>query len=193
MSTGWDFTKGKKGQLADPLTSGSFGFRGDQPHWPSFVSHHHAVLQLTALLETPRFPNAEDRHAMPTITESWPTAILEKPVSDRGTLGGLTQFAVSSVQLRPQVVDSKYGEMAEWLKAHAWKLIPSARADAHRIPPTHFRSTTSCNNDLLQRVLVNDGVAPGFRGVCYTVLTQDQFSFTQRETDLSRVRVPLVG
>jgi len=38
-----------------------------------------------------------------------------------------------------QVYDSKDGEMAEWLKAHAWKLIPFARADAHRIPPTHFR------------------------------------------------------
>src|SRR4051812_28545735 len=42
------------------------------------------------------------------------------------------------------------GEMAEWLKALAWKLTPLARADAHRIIPTHFRSTTSRSNDLLQ-------------------------------------------
>jgi hypothetical protein len=33
--------------------------------------------------------------------------------------------------------------MSEWLKEHAWKLTPAARADAHDIPPTHFRSTTS--------------------------------------------------
>src|SRR3954471_3535710 len=63
--------------------------------------------------------------------------------------------------------------MSEWLKERAWKLTPAARADAHQIPPTHSRSTTSRNNDLLQRVPVNDGVAPGFGGVCDTVLTQD--------------------
>jgi hypothetical protein len=64
------------------------------------------------------------------------------------------------------------GEMSEWLKEHAWKLIPLARADAHQNAPTHSGSTTSTNNDLLQRVPVNDRVAPGFRGVCDTVLTQ---------------------
>ena len=48
-----------------------------------------------------------------------------------------------------------------------------ARADAHRNAPTPSRSTTSRNNDRLQRVPVNDGVAPGFRGVCDTVLTQN--------------------
>jgi hypothetical protein len=61
-------------------------------------------------------------------------------------------------------VDSKDGEMSEWLKEHAWKLIPLARADAHRILPTHSRSTTSRNNDLLQSAPVNDGVGAGFRG-----------------------------
>jgi len=71
-----------------------------------------------------------------------------------------------------QVYDSKDGEMAEWLKAHAWKLIPFARADAHRIPPTHFRLTTCSYNDVPRCVPVNDGVAPGFRGVCDTVLTR---------------------
>ena len=68
--------------------------------------------------------------------------------------------------------DSKDGEMSEWLKEHAWKLNPLARADAHEIPPTHFRSTTSHSNDVHARVLVNAGVDPGFQGVCDTVLTQ---------------------
>jgi hypothetical protein len=52
-------------------------------------------------------------------------------VSDRETLEGLTQFGVSPVESQLQVIDSKDGEMSEWLKAHAWKLIPAARADAH--------------------------------------------------------------
>jgi hypothetical protein len=46
--------------------------------------------------------------------------MLEKPVSDRATLGGLTQFP-------PHVLDRACkllilnGEMAEWSMAHAWK------------------------------------------------------------------------
>jgi hypothetical protein len=28
--------------------------------------------------------------------------------------------------------------MSEWLKEHAWKPTPPARADAHEIPPTQF-------------------------------------------------------
>jgi hypothetical protein len=62
--------------------------------------------------------------------------------------------------------------MSEWSIEHAWKLTPAARADAHEIPPTHFRSTTSSNNDVHRGVPVNDGIYPGFRGVCDTVLTQ---------------------
>jgi len=50
------------------------------------------------------------------------------------------------------------GEMSEWLKEHAWKLIPLARADAHRNAPTHSRSTTSCNNDMPRRGPVNHDV-----------------------------------
>ena len=64
------------------------------------------------------------------------------------------------------------GEMSEWSIEHAWKLTPAARADAHEIPPTHSRSTTSRYNELRRRVPVNHGVNPGFRGVCDTVLTQ---------------------
>src|ERR1700737_1741969 len=45
---------------------------------------------------------------------------------------------------RGQSRTAKDGEMSEseWLKEHAWKLTPAARADAHQDPPTHFRSST---------------------------------------------------
>jgi serine/threonine protein kinase len=39
------------------------------------------------------------------------------------------------------------GEMSEWSIEHAWKLIPLARADAHRTPPKHSRLTTLRNSD----------------------------------------------
>jgi hypothetical protein len=68
--------------------------------------------------------------------------------------------------------------MSEWLKEHAWKSDLFTRADAHQIPPTHFRSTTSPYNDVRRRVPVNHGVDPGFRGVCDTVLTQFADSLT---------------
>jgi hypothetical protein len=61
------------------------------------------------------------------------------------------------------VYDSEDGEMSEWLKEHAWKLIPLARADAHRNALTHFPPTTFRNNDVRRRISVNDGVDPGFR------------------------------
>jgi hypothetical protein len=53
---------------------------------------------------------------------------------------------------RSQVVDSKDGEMSEWLKEHAWKLTPDARADAtkshqhtsdQRVPATWIRVDVS--------------------------------------------------
>jgi hypothetical protein len=87
----------------------------------------------------------------------------------------LSQSRKIAMKARLQVYDSRDGEMSEWLKEHAWKLTPAGRADAHQIPPTHSRSTTSRNNDVHQRVPVNDRVAPGFRGVCDTVLTQCEF------------------
>jgi len=65
---------------------------------------------------------------------------------------------------------------------HAWKLTPAARADTHEIPPTHFRSTTSHNNDVHARVLVNAGVDSRFRGVCDTVLTQFSFPLPTAHT-----------
>ena len=79
--------------------------------------------------------------------------------------------------------------MSEWFKEHAWILIPLARADALRNTPTHFRSTTSRNNDLFQRVPVNDGVAPGFRWVCDTVLTQRRDSV--KRTNLDKLGFPV--
>ena len=59
--------------------------------------------------------------------------------------------------------------------AHAWKLNLLACADAHQIPPTHFRFNDFRYIDVRRRVPVSDGVAPGFRGVCDTVLTQREF------------------
>jgi hypothetical protein len=56
------------------------------------------------------------------------------------------------------------GEMSEWSIEHAWKLTPAARADAHEIPPTHFRSTTSRNKDVHAHVPVNHGIDQGFGG-----------------------------
>ena len=86
------------------------------------------------------------------------------PVSDRGTLEGLTQFrfvpprvcrqAIGTTRLlRSNMREGRFcatlfrtarnllilnGEMSEWSIEHAWKLIPSARADAHENLPTHF-------------------------------------------------------
>src|SRR3954468_22676316 len=68
--------------------------------------------------------------------------------------------------------------MSEWSIEHAWKLTPAARADAHKIPARHSRSTTSRNIDTRRRVPVNHDVCPGFRGVCDTVLTQFADSLT---------------
>jgi hypothetical protein len=87
-------------------------------------------------------------------------------------------FWISGISPRRQ-----HGSSAPMMKEHAWKLILFARADARQIPPTHFRSTTSRNNDVLQRVHVSRGVCPGFRGVCDTVLTQTRFLFKRRHID----------
>src|SRR5215472_2563863 len=73
-------------------------------------------------------------------------------------------------------------EMSEWLKEHAWKSDLFTRADAHQIPPTHSRSTTSRNIDTRLRVLVNHRVDPGFRGVCDTVLTQNRIDVTDDDS-----------
>jgi hypothetical protein len=64
--------------------------------------------------------------------------------------------------------------MSEWLKEHAWKLIPAALSSAHRHAPTQSPATTSRNNDVHRTVPVNDGVCPGFQEVSDTVLTQSR-------------------
>ena len=66
--------------------------------------------------------------------------------------------------------------MSEWLKEHAWKLIPAACSNAQRHAPTHSPSTTSRNTDVHRSGPVNHGVCPGFQGASDTVLTQDRFS-----------------
>jgi hypothetical protein len=118
----------------------------------------------------------------PLKTYSTPMNAIAGPV-DRRTFVGLTRFRFSrSLSRRKPLILN--GEMSEWLKEHAWKLISLARADTHEIASTHFRSTTSRNNDLLQRVPLNDGVAPGFRGVCDTVLTQNSVTVSAIRTDV---------
>ena len=73
--------------------------------------------------------------------------------------------------------------MAEWLNAHAWKLIPVALSNAHRHAPTHSPSTTSRNNDVHQSVPVKHRVRPGFQGVSDTVLTQCRCSLKAKHTE----------
>src|SRR5262245_16383807 len=73
--------------------------------------------------------------------------------------------------------------MSEWSIEHAWKSTLPARADAHQIPPTHFRSTSSRNNDVARRLPVNHDVCPGLRGVCDTVLTQHRCAVTPMSTE----------
>ena len=114
------------------------------------------------------------------------TAILGSPLSDHGTLRRSDTISFDDLSFarpqtaemkligerlrnsrslwdnlvpdRSQTVDSKSGEMSEWSKEHAWKLIPFARADAHRNALTQFPPTTSRNNDVNRSVPVNHGV-----------------------------------
>src|SRR5262249_18406243 len=73
--------------------------------------------------------------------------------------------------------------MSEWSIEHDWKSTLSARADAHEIPPTHSRSTTSPNIDTRRHVLVNHRVDREFRRVCDTVLTQSGRRVAATHTD----------
>jgi hypothetical protein len=108
----------------------------------------------------------------------------EIAVSDRGTLRRLTQFCGrlslprfkafnaneiengwdvvgvcdNPCQAARKSLIYKYGEMSEWLKEHAWKLIPVTLSNPHRHTPTHSPSTTSRNNDVHRSVPVNHGV-----------------------------------
>src|SRR5262245_58068149 len=84
--------------------------------------------------------------------------------------------------------------MAEWSIEHAWKSDRFTRADAHQIPPTHSRSTTSRNIDTRRHVLVNHRIDRGFEGVCDTVLTQRRRAVAGKKAEAyGQVRRPTPG
>jgi len=60
--------------------------------------------------------------------------------------------------------------------AHAWKADLFTRADAHQNPPTEVPSISSSYNEVLRDAPVSDDVHRVFRGVCDTVLTQNEFA-----------------
>jgi hypothetical protein len=60
------------------------------------------------------------------------------PVSDRATLGGVTQLAFTQLSLDRKLLILN-GEMAEWSMAHAWKAIWAKRIEQHRNAPTRNR------------------------------------------------------
>jgi hypothetical protein len=173
--------------------------------WTVFTSSASVAKRATAAAASRlrRWPNAAggDRRSADSNHAFRRDVAEEIAVSDRTTLEGLTQFRFASTRAWQQTVETTghlrsdmreggfcatlfqtarnslilNGEMSEWSIEHAWKLTPPARADAHEIPPTRFRSTTSRNIGVHPDVPVNYGVDPGFRGVCDTVLTQREF------------------
>jgi hypothetical protein len=50
--------------------------------------------------------------------------------SDLGTLGGLTQVGFRAEPIARKLLIVKDGEMAEWLKAHAWKAKRTSHTEA---------------------------------------------------------------
>src|SRR5262249_29135276 len=94
-------------------------------------------------------------------------------VSDRATLGDVSQFCDNELATARNSLILN-GEMSEWFKEHAWKSDLFTRADAHQIPPTHSRSTTSRNINTRRGVPVNHRVDRGFGGVCDTFLTKNR-------------------
>src|SRR5262249_39331355 len=106
------------------------------------------------------------------ISENWETYhncvdvgnLTDSKLLIRRTLGVEGRFCDNRSTDRPQVIESKSGEMSEWLKEHAWKATPRARADAHQIPPTHLSFNDFRNIDMRRRFPVNRGVDRGFRG-----------------------------
>src|SRR5262245_24781994 len=79
------------------------------------------------------------------------------------------------ISSRCKLLIRQRGEMSEWLKEHAWKSTPPARADALQNAPTHLRINDFRNCDTRRRVPVNHCVDRGFRGVCDPVVTQNRF------------------
>jgi hypothetical protein len=60
----------------------------------------------------------------------WP----RKPLKDNAIEEARRKFAACAiiVRNRSQVVDSKDGEMSEWLKEHAWKLLSRSAMACYR-------------------------------------------------------------
>src|SRR5688572_5307793 len=74
-----------------------------------------------------------------------------------GTLGFEGAFCDNQIQTARKSLILN-GEMSEWFKEHAWKLIPAARNNSHGHAPTHSPSTTSRNNGVHQSAPVNHSV-----------------------------------
>jgi hypothetical protein len=85
---------------------------------------------------------------------------------------GVEAFERGMYQLLRLRQGTGFSQPLHFSKEHAWQLVPLARANAHQIASTQFPSATSRNVSVPLCVPVNSGVAPGFRGVCDTVLTQ---------------------
>ena len=65
-------------------------------------------------------------------------AILEKPVSDRGTLEDLSQSPILPFKQDCKLLILN-GEMSEWSKEHAWKAILARLTERHRNTLSHNR------------------------------------------------------
>jgi hypothetical protein len=156
--------------------------------WTVFTSSASVAKRATAAAASRlrRWPNAAggDRRSADSNHAFRRDVAEEIAVSDRTTLEGLTQFRFASTRAWQQTVGTTghlrsdmreggfcatlfqtacnllilNGEMSEWSIEHAWKLIPLARADAHRIPPTHFRFNDFRNINVRRPIPANDHV-----------------------------------
>ena len=64
------------------------------------------------------------------------------PASDLSALRRVSQFGFSGSSTRPQVIDSEYGEMSEWLKEHVWRANPPRLTEEHEAHRDAIGSTT---------------------------------------------------
>ena len=90
-------------------------------------------------------------------------AILEKPVSDRGTLEDLSQSGKSS-SLRVGKLLILNGEMSEWLIEHAWKTTPASRIEWYQNISLHKRFNDFPPQNASRCEPVNVAVCQRFRG-----------------------------
>ena len=71
----------------------------------------------------------------------WRDGILEKPVSDRGTLGTYHNRR-DLIDVRDRKLLILNGEMSEWSNEHAWKAKRASDIKALRRASTHTRPAT---------------------------------------------------